>query len=165
MPGGLRRGPRWWHSKFRDCGFRITTGRDIILDVLAKADTHLSAEDIYLRVRRLYPSIGLTTVYRTLEILVNMKLVFKFDFGDGRARYELIEGPQGRRPHHHHLVCRGCGRIIDYSDALEEEKVFIETAEKKLSKKYNFDIQSHIIQFYGLCDNCRNKKQNVTPNQ
>ena len=157
MPYGLRRGPRWWHSKFRASGFRITAGRDIILDVLVKANTHLSAEDIYLRVHNLYPSIGLTTVYRTLEILVNMKLVFKFDFGDGRARYELVEGPSGIRRHHHHLVCRGCGRIIDYSDALEEEKTFIKAAEEKLAKKYNFDIHSHIIQFYGLCESCRKK--------
>ncbi len=159
MRGSFRGGPRWWHRKFRDCGFRITMGRNIIFDTLAKADTHLSAEDIYLKVRPCYPSIGLTTIYRTLDILVNIGLVFKFDFGDGRARYELIEGPKGIKRHHHHLICNGCGRIIDYSTALKEEKAFIENVESKLSRKYNFNIRSHIIQFYGLCESCRKEQE------
>lgn len=157
MPRGFSGGPQWWHSKFRNCGFRVTMGRQIILDALANADKHLSAEDIYLRVHPRYPSIGLTTIYRTLEILVNMGLVFKFDFGDGRARYELIEGPHGSRGHHHHLICVECGRIIDYSEALQEEKIFVRGVEDKLSKKYNFDIRNHIIQFYGVCGQCRKK--------
>ena len=146
-------GPGWWHKKFKGWGYRITRGQRAILDVLAKTDRHLSAEDIYMKVHVVYPAIGLTSVYRTLDILANLGLVFKLDFGDGRARYELAEGPGGER-HHHHLVCTGCGRVIDYKDFIEKEKALLRQAEEGLSKKYHFRITNHQIQFYGFCDQC-----------
>ena len=150
-------GPPWWHGRFRGCGYRLTIARKTILDVLSKTLQHLSAEDIYLAVHKDYPNIGLTTVYRTVELLVQMGLVFKFDFGDGRARYELSEGPKGVR-HHHHLICANCGRVIDYTDFIDEEIELLNQTEKGLSKKYNFKITNHLIQFYGLCDKCQDKK-------
>ncbi|MBN1527125.1 MAG: transcriptional repressor [Candidatus Omnitrophica bacterium] len=146
----------WWHGRFRGCGYRITAGRDAILDVLTRANKHLSAEDIYLKVHSIYPAIGLTSVYRTLEILADMGLVLKFDFGDGRARYELAEG--SKSSHHHHLVCTGCNRVIDYTDFIDEEVELLKRTEKGLSDKYNFRITNHLIQFYGLCDKCAKKK-------
>ena len=152
--GGL--GPPWWHGKFRGCGYRITLGREVILDILAKADTHLSAEDIYMKAHSQYPNIGLTTIYRTLDILANLGLIYKFDFGDGRARYELTKGPKGT--HHHHLICTGCNRVIDYTDFINEEVELLRQTEKGLSKKYNFKIINHLIQFYGLCSKCSVKR-------
>ncbi|MBN1794009.1 MAG: transcriptional repressor [Candidatus Omnitrophica bacterium] len=155
MPGP--RGPVWWHGRFRGCGYRITLGREAILHVLTRAEAHLSAEDIYLKVHPSCPSVGLTTIYRTLELLVDMGLVHKFDFGDGRARYELAEGPK-KEGHHHHLVCTSCKRVINYTDFIDEELEFLKRAEEGLAKKYQFDITNHMIQFYGMCDNCRKKK-------
>lgn len=154
MPRGFGRGPHWWLNQFHDAGFRITVPRQAILDLLSNTDKHLSAEDIYLEIHKKYPAVGLTTIYRTLEILVNMGLVFKFDFGDGRARYELTQGP-GAIKHHHHLVCTNCGRVIDYTELVEREKELVDKTEKELSRKYNFNIDSHQIQFLGLCDKCR----------
>jgi Fur family ferric uptake transcriptional regulator len=156
MPWRNGAGPPWLQGKFRGCGYRLTVPRQAILDVLSKTTKHLSAEDIYLEVHKVYPAIGLTTVYRTLELLVQTGMVFKFDFGDGRARYELSEGPQ-RIGHHHHLVCTGCGRIVDYTDFINEEIELLKQTEKGLSKKYKFKITNHLIQFYGLCDKCKNK--------
>ena len=157
MPGRNRMGPPWWHGKFRGCGYRITLGREAILDVLTQADKHLSAEDIYMKVHSSCPSVGLTTIYRTLELLADMGLIFKFDFGDGRARYELAEGPS-KENHHHHLVCVNCNRVIDYTDFSEDEIELLKRTEKGLSGKYNFKIMKHIIQFHGLCDKCRGEK-------
>jgi Fur family ferric uptake transcriptional regulator len=154
MPHGFGRGPHWWDNHFQDAGFRITIPRQSILNLLSKTDRHLSAEDIYLQIHKSYPAIGLTTVYRTLELLVNMGLVFKFDFGDGRARYELNQGP-GVTKHHHHLVCTNCGRVIDYTELIEQEKELVDKTEKELSRKYNFKINSHQIQFLGFCDKCQ----------
>ena len=154
MPRGNGTGPPWWHGRFRGCGYRMTVPREAILNVLSKTSKHLSAEDIYMAVHKSYPNVGLTTVYRTLEILVQMGLVFKVDFGDGRARYELSEGPEGER-HHHHLVCTRCGRVIDYTDFIDEEVELLNQTEKWLSKKYNFEITNHLIQFYGQCDRCK----------
>ena len=148
----------WWHGKFRGYGYRLTMPRQVLLDVLSKTEKHLSAEDIYFAINKHYPNIGLATVYRNLELLVQMGLVFKFDFGDGRARYELSEGPKGIRHHHHHLVCTECGRVVDYTDYIDEEIELLGRIEKGLSKKYDFVIKEHFIQFSGVCSKCREKK-------
>ena len=149
----------WWHGRFRGCGYRVTIGREAILNVLTSADKHLSAEDIYNKVHPIYPAIGFTTIYRTLEILVNMGLVCKFDFGDGRARYELKEGSK-KSMHHHHLVCTECKRVINYTDFIDDEIALLKKTEKGLADKYNFKITNHLIHFYGVCDKCR-KKENT----
>jgi len=151
------RGQNWWQPKFAGCGYRMTIPRRAILEVLSATDKHLSAEDIYLAVQKEYPHVGLTTVYRTLELLADMGAVFKFDFGDKRARYELAEGFQEKKGHHHHLVCTRCKRVIDYSEFIDQEKELLEKTEKGLMKKYNFSIENHLIQFYGLCNQCRKK--------
>lgn len=146
-PGG------WWQGEFRGGGYRITIPRQVILQVLDEAKKHLSAEDIFIKVHQIYPAIGLTTVYRTLELLVRMGLVHKFDFGDGRARYELCGG-NNEMTHHHHLICTNCGRVVDYDDFVDEELELIKKTEKELAKKYGFAIKNHTIQFYGLCKRC-----------
>ena len=156
MPGGRGTMSPGWGRKFRGCGYRMTVPRQAIMDVLSSTDKHLSAEDIYMQVHKIYSNVGLTTVYRTLELFTQMGLVMKFDFGDGRARYELREGPE--RAHHHHLICTNCKRIIEYTDFVSGDIDLLKCTEKELSKKYNFDIKNHIIQFYGLCNKCKNKE-------
>jgi Fur family ferric uptake transcriptional regulator len=156
MPWRNGTGPPWWHGKFKGCGYRLTIPRRIILDVLSNTNEHLSAEEIYMKVHEVYPATGLTTVYRTLELLTRAGIVYKFDFGDGRARYELSDSPKGKG-HHHHLVCTGCGRIIDYTDFIDDEIELLNRTEKGLSEKYHFKITNHLIQFYGLCEDCYKK--------
>ena len=157
MPRRDGTGPPWIHGKLRGCGHRLTIPRQAILTVLSKTAEHPSAEEIYLQVHKVYPAIGLTTVYRTLELLVQNGLIFKFDFGDGRARYELVESTKSIG-HHHHLVCTGCRRIVDYTDFINDEIELLKKTEKGLSKKYKFTITNHLIQFYGFCEKCQAKK-------
>lgn len=152
MPRNICR-KSWMHGKFKGCGYKITVSRQAILDILVKTSKHLSAEDIYLRVHEVYPSVGLTTVYRTLDILQNLELIAKHDFGDGRARFEFSQGKKGSK-HHHHLVCTKCNRVINYKDFINQEIKFLEETKKKFLKKYNFNITNHFIQFYGLCEKC-----------
>lgn len=153
MPCKKGCGSQWWHGKVKDCGYRITAGREAIIEALSVTYDHLSAEDVYSRIHDRYPNVGLTTIYRTLDMLVNAGLVFKFDFGDGKARYELTEGPKGAH-HHHHLVCTGCKRVIDYTDFIDDELELLRRTEKGLSDKYRFRIDNHLIQFYGKCTEC-----------
>lgn len=145
----------YWDRKFKESHHRLTKPRKAILDVLNKTGDHLSAEEVYQKVYDIYPAIGLTTVYRTLELLVQIGLVLKFDFGDGRARYELNVGLDVKKGHHHHLICTNCHRIIDYTEFIDDEVELLKKTEKGLSRKYNFEIHNHIIAFYGLCDRCR----------
>jgi len=156
MPRGFGRGMGWCHGRFRGCGYRLTLPRQAILDILNKTAKHLSAEEIYHEVHKIHFSSGMATIYRTLELLVELGLVSKFDFGDGKARYELNKRAEDKE-HHHHLVCVSCQRIINYTDFIDDEVELLKKTENSLSKKYNFKILKHIIQFYGLCDKCQSK--------
>jgi Fur family ferric uptake transcriptional regulator len=150
----VRRRGAWWHNDFHNRGLRITEPRELVMDILSQTDEHLTATDIYIKAHALNPTIGLTTVYRTLEIFLEMGIVQKFEFGENKARYELINSSDSKQ-HHHHLVCRHCKAIIDYFDFIEEEIEFIEKTQKKLSRKYNFEINDHVISFYGVCEKCK----------
>ena len=147
-------GPHRWHGKFRGCGCRLTLPRETVLNILNRTDKHLSVDEVFAVVNRSYPGIGIATIYRTLDLLSRMGLVSKFEFGDGKSRYELAESKKG---HHHHLVCNGCGRIIDYSDFINKEVKFVRELEKELAEKHKFKINSHQIHFYGICKECTNK--------
>jgi Fur family ferric uptake transcriptional regulator len=147
-----------WHRGLHGRGYRLTIPRKAILEVLSNTSDHLSTEDIYMIVHKKYPAIGLTTVYRTLDILVQMGIVFKFDFGDGRSRYELMDH-FSNKDHHHHLICARCKTIIDYDDFLNEELELINKTEDALSERHDFQIRGHMMQFYGLCEKCRSIEQ------
>lgn len=132
---------------------RLTRPRQAILDVLDKTGKHLSAEEIYRKALKRSSDVGLSTIYRNLELLARIGLVWKFEAGDKKARYE-IAGRPGEN-HHHHLICKKCNSIIDYSASVDDEKDFITEREKKLSSKYNFKIENHCVDFFGLCRKCR----------
>jgi Fur family ferric uptake transcriptional regulator len=145
-------GPHKWQHRFRGYVSRLTIPREAILHLLSHTSKHLSAKEIYARLHKMHPGIGLTTVYRTLDLLVRMELINKLDIGDGQSRYEFTSGE--KKEHHHHLICTNCGKIIDYSDFVEEELELVKKAEKNLAKKYNFTVKDHNIEFYGLCEKC-----------
>jgi len=144
----------WWQDRFADRGARITAPREVVLEILQETDDHVTAADVYVKAHERNPSIGLTTVYRTLDMLTQMGIVQKFDFGDGKARFELVNNPGGKK-HHHHLVCLRCKAIVDYTEFLDDELEFIGKTQQRLSKKYDFDITDHAISFYGVCARCR----------
>jgi Fur family transcriptional regulator, ferric uptake regulator len=144
-------------EKLKNGGYRVTSGRKAVLEILNQTHDHLSAGDIFLRLHPAYPHIGLTTVYRTLEILHGLGLVVKFDFGDGRSRYELAEKMQGAK-HHHHLICTECNKIIDYRNFNVSETILISKTQKELSERYRFTITHHLMQFLGVCEDCAKKR-------
>lgn len=135
-------------------GYRLTAARETILDILTNTENHVSAEDIYMTVHKINPAIGLTTIYRTLDLLEQTRIIDKFDFGHGRAKYELSEEYSPKK-HHHHVICKKCRKIVDYTDFFEAERQYIEKTEEGLKRKYGFDIDNHIIHFYGTCPECK----------
>jgi Fur family ferric uptake transcriptional regulator len=149
---------RFSYKRIKNClqqqGYRLTLARSAVLKVLGNTAQHLSAEEVYRRVSKVYTNIGLATVYRTLELLNQLGIILKFDFGERCARYELITDAQGEN-HHHHLVCTQCRRIIDYDHFIDQEKELMRKTQASLSKKYNFKIKKHTVHFYGLCSKCQ----------
>lgn len=153
----IKRGsmPRYgrWHHRLSGQGTRWTAPRQTILDLLSQTDKHMSAKDVYAALHKTYPALGLTTVYRTLDLLVRMGLLNKLSFGTGESRYEFRSGKD--ESHHHHLICIQCGTIIDYTDFVDEELELVKKTEASLAKKHDFKIMDHNIEFYGLCPDCK----------
>lgn len=155
MNGRFWKGPpEGWPSHFRGRGYRFTLPRRIILQILGNTEKHLSAEEIYLRAYQIYPAIGLTTVYRTLDLLVKNGLVMKLESGEGRARYELAGKVEGVSCHQH-LICMNCRTFLDSRELTEEELEVIERMKEKLYQKYGFKVKNCILQFYGECKECQ----------
>ncbi|MBZ4662442.1 MAG: transcriptional repressor [Caloramator sp.] len=129
-------------------GYKLTPQRRAVLDVIIDNEgKHLSPEEIYDIVKQNCPDIGLATVYRTLNLLEKMGVVCKMNFDDGCNRYELVHDEEDHQ--HHHLVCRGCGKVEEVEDDL------LEVLEEKIEEKYNFKINDHSVKFYGYCSECR----------
>lgn len=149
-------GPHKWRRRFKGHVSRWTAPREAVLELLSRTPKHLSAKEIHASLYRIYPEIGLTTVYRTLDLLSRMGLITKIAIGDGQNRYEFK--PHEKKAHHHHLICTRCGRIIDYRDFVEEELELVKKTEQTLTKRYAFSINDHNIEFYGLCDKCQERR-------
>lgn len=134
----------------KDKGLKITTQRISVLKVLsACGDRHLTAEEIYELVRVDYPEIGLATVYRTIQLLLELRLIDSIQLGDGFVRYELGHSGEGQeKHHHHHLVCLGCGKVISFEDDL------LERLEEKIEEKISFQVVDHDVKLYGYCKEC-----------
>lgn len=150
MPGSYK-----WRQRFRKHVTRWTLPREAILNLLSKTSKHMSAKEIYDALSGIYPGIGLSTIYRTLELLVRAGFLSQMNIGDGQSRYEFKT--EEKNEHHHHLICNNCGKILDYNDFLEEELKLVKKAEKSVAGKYNFLVQDHNVDFYGLCEDCQKK--------
>ncbi|WP_425061192.1 Ferric uptake regulation protein [Sporomusa carbonis] len=139
-------------QKFKEREYKLTPQRQLILQVfIDNRDKHLCAEDVHNIVRQQSSDIGLATVYRTLELLSELDILQKMDFGDGRSRYEINETSTPH--HHHHLICLACGKVIEFADDL------LEDLESIIAKNSNFTIIDHQVKFYGYCEECRNKRE------
>ncbi|WP_071131527.1 ferric iron uptake transcriptional regulator [Enterococcus timonensis] len=141
-------------KQLHESGFKLTPQRESTLLVLLENEKdHLAAEEIYVRVKEKAPEIGLATVYRTLEILTELKVVNKVSFNDGLSRYDLRK--DGAKHFHHHLLCLECGQIEEIEDDLLLE------VEKVVDKQYGFLVKDHRLTFHGICRNCRAEKNQL----
>lgn len=128
--------------------YKLTKQRLTIFHVLTDyIGHHFSAEEIYDLVRQKYPKMGLATIYRTLELLSDLGIVRKLDFGDGRHRYELFDSSPIR---HYHMICMYCGKIIEMTGNFPETMFINNHLE-------NFSVLDYQIYLYGYCDGCKSK--------
>ncbi|CUP76941.1 Fur family transcriptional regulator [Clostridium baratii] len=131
-------------------GYKLTPQRRAIVDTIIKNEgKHMTAEEIYDEVKKDCPEIGLATVYRTVLLLEEVKLLSRLDLSDGCSRYEIIHKDEEHR--HHHLICDQCNKVIEVEEDLLEE------LEHRIETKYKFKIQDHSVKFFGLCDECIKK--------
>ncbi len=144
-------------EKFRDefplKDLKLTRPRRVIAEKIlsAKAGEHFSADGLWESLRDKHKDVSRATVYRTLGLLVEKKLVEEHDFGKGQKYYErLVE-----RPHHDHLICVQCGRIIEF------ENPDIEKLQEEVARQEGFRISYHSHKLFGTCSRCRTKKRHA----
>src|SRR6266850_3060474 len=134
-------------------GLKRTSQRELILDVFLRTERHLSNEDLYRLVQEEDPSIGQTTVYRTLKLLSEAGLAREVRFGDGRTHYEH----NYKHQHHDHMICSECGKIIEFYSAE------LEALQDAMAAKHRFEVTQHLLRIIGICAECRRaRKQKVS---
>lgn len=132
--------------KLAENNYKLTKQREIILEtILERKNWHFTAEELFTAVRKKDRDIGMATIYRSLELFQNLEILHVLDFNDESRKYEL----HLKDTHHHHLICKGCGRLIEFKD--QDINYF----EAELEEKYNFKITEHRLRFYGYCEECQ----------
>lgn len=122
---------------------RLTRQREAVLHIIQQADKHLTAQEVYDRVRQQLPGIAYGTVYNALSYLVGAALIQVVNVGDGAARYDR------NLDRHDHLVCRHCGKVLDYAFGNLEQAI------DQVAEATGFRIERAQTLFVGLCPDCQ----------
>jgi Fur family ferric uptake transcriptional regulator len=126
-------------------GLRRTTQRDLIMEIFLRTEEHLTSEDLYWLVQKEDPTVGNTTVYRTLKLLTEAGLAREVRFGDNKTYYEHHYNHQ----HHDHMICTECGKVIEFfSEAIEE-------LQDQMADKFEFRPTHHSLRMWGICSECQ----------
>lgn len=131
-------------QRLRTLGYRMTPQRQLVWDALRHAERHLTAEEIHERVVEVVPDFNLASVYRTLRLLAELRLVNEVQLGDGRGYWELAHGEDVV-----HLHCRRCGRV----DHHEGDEVTL--MRNHLSRHHDFEPEDADVVIHGTCAACR----------
>jgi len=131
-------------------GLKWTRQRAVICGLFfrAAAESHIDVETLLAKVRDVEPGVGHATVYRTMKLLKEAGLAAEREFGDGRRRYE-----PGEVAHHDHLICTGCGSIVEFQNDT------IERLQDHVAQRHGFTITHHKMELYGLCRRCRSRRK------
>ena len=126
---------------------KFTIQREVILECLYNSDEHLTPESLHNILQKKYSDlkIGIATVYRTLSLLEDSKMVTSLSFGAQGKKYEL-----GAKDHHDHLICTTCSKITEFVDEQIENK------QHQIADELGFKMIDHSMQIYGICQDCQN---------
>lgn len=131
-------------AELRRRGHRITPQREMILQEIYTRKGHVTAEELFARIRRQYRGVNISTVYRNLDVLEKLGLVCHVHLGHSVSQYHPAGGSD-----HQHLVCRSCGRV-------EEMRLdVLEPARKQLLRKRGFEADLAHFALFGVCRECR----------
>ena len=135
-------------SKLNSAGKRFTHQRALIMDIIRQGQGHLDADEIFRRAREKELRLSLSTVYRTLQMMKELGLVDELHFGESHHHYEVKPTKE-----HYHLVCLGCGRVIEFSYPLSRY------LKKEVPELKDFDIDETEIRVAGYCNLCRRTRR------
>ena len=123
---------------------KMTLPRETVLQAFVETEGHVSADDILAAARRIDPGIGQATVFRTVKLLADAGLARDACQDEGPRKYEHAY----RHSHHDHLLCIGCGAVVEFCDSA------IEKAQEKVFAAHGFTATGHTLELRGLCSAC-----------
>ena len=132
-------------ERLRSAGLRKSGARRAVVEALAGHDCAVTALELDDELRRRRARIGRASVYRALEQLEELGLVQRLEVSRGIAGYERVV-PDG--DHHHHAICRSCGRMVPFEDPSLELEI------AKVSNRIDFDVTEHDVVLRGICERC-----------
>ncbi|MBT0878488.1 MULTISPECIES: Fur family transcriptional regulator [unclassified Campylobacter] len=129
-------------------GLKYTKQRESLLKLLYNNDEHCTPDELYEALKEMDPNqnIGIATIYRTLNLLEESGMVTSISFGTAGKKFELAN-----KPHHDHMICKSCNKIIEFQDDIVEQR------QLKIAKEHGFKLSSHLMQLYGTCKECQKK--------
>jgi Fur family ferric uptake transcriptional regulator len=136
-------------NKLKEAGLKVTHSRCKILEIFQSSpDEHYTADKLKDMLAESGETIGLATIYRVLTQLEMADLIQKNNFDDNQSAYEI------KKSHHDHLICTKCGNIIEFVNS------DLENLQERISKEYNFSLESHVMTLFGNCnnENCKHLK-------
>lgn len=128
-------------------GYRLTPQRRAVIDLLTQSHGQFTPATMLEKLRRTHSGIGLVTIYRTLEIMVGLGLACEVHTSSGGRGY--TGGSSGS---HNHLICSACGLVVNVAGQN------LDSVKQRLSGETGFSINSHLLEFTGLCRNCKGKR-------
>lgn len=131
-------------QKLQKKGYRLTGPRLAIMEYLNHQDGHPNIREIYEGIKQEYPGIGIATVYRTVDLLVETGILRALNLNGNRLCYDIRQ-PQD---HHHHLICTGCGRVTEFDNCN-----FNQIA-GEVERATRFRITEHTLEAFGTCPRC-----------
>ena len=140
--------PKTHHIALKETGLRATNQRALILEIIRLGQGHLDAYEVYRQAREKQPHLSLSTVYRTLRMFKKLGLVEELHFDDTHHHYEVKPAAE-----HHHLVCLGCGKVIEFSYPLSRY------VKRNVPEAKGFNVVDAEIRLAGYCPECRQDMQ------
>lgn len=138
-------------ARMKEAGYKLTPARQAVIQVLESERRHLSPAEVLALGREIHTSLSRATVYRTLDLLTEIQAIRPIVLEGSCQRY--MSGQGG----HHHLVCINCESVVEFEECLMDE------LSGTLSDKYAFEVISHLLEFRGLCEACREGRNRHHP--
>ncbi len=138
-------------AQLSEQGYKLTRQRQAVVEVVTQTHTRLSAAEVFVQAQRVCPDLGLTTVYRTLEILEQMGVIRRMHLDDGCEGFARAMAEHG-----HHLICNRCQETVEFEDCN------LTALLKRVSAQTGFTIEQHWLELVGLCPKCQKKNRKAS---
>src|SRR5579859_509123 len=125
-------------------GYKLTMPRLTILNLLEQSGGHTTSAELLTLIEQTDPSIGRASVFRTLELLIKLGIVWTSGQGGSTIHYMVMPGG-----HHHHIVCKHCNKLIEFQDCR------LGTLLADLEREYGVQVEGHLLEVYGICRECQ----------